>query len=93
MVYINPSADYAPEMPAALERIGATEAAKVIRAINARFPGGAPGKDMLERAAQIQSLDGAFTTLGEQLEDIFDEWLPDGGERKLVVQLFDYWRA
>lgn len=93
MVYGNPSANYTTEMPAALEKIGAARAAQVIRDSNALFPGGAPAKDMRERAEQVVALDDPLSALGEQLEAIFDEWLPDGGERKLMVQLYDYWHG
>jgi Ankyrin repeats (3 copies)/Domain of unknown function (DUF4375) len=93
MVYFNPSAEYAPEMPAALEKIGATEAAEVIRDINARFPGGAPANEVQERAAQLHSTGPAINTRGERLEVIFDECVPNGGDSKLVVQLYDYWHA
>jgi hypothetical protein len=93
MVYANPSAGYATEMPAALDKIGATEAARVIRDINACFPGGTPAKDLEERMAQLESMDDTVIAFGEKLESIFEECLPEGGECKLLVQLYDFWHA
>jgi Ankyrin repeats (3 copies)/Domain of unknown function (DUF4375) len=92
-VYINPSAEYASEMAGALERIGASRAADVMRRINATFPGGSPAKDRDLRMDQLESLPPEASELGEELERIFDEWRPDGGERELVVQLYAFWHA
>ncbi len=92
MVYFNPSANYAPAMPAALDMIGATRAAETIRAINALIPGGSvPRIGDLGLDEIDQSLPPEASTPGEELERIFDEWQPDGGERVLIAQLYDFY--
>jgi hypothetical protein len=92
-VYFNPSAEYTPQIPAALDKIGATRAARVIREINALFPGGVPDEDMDQRAVQIEKLPAEASDKGWVLEQIFDEWIPDGSERVLVQQLFDFYHG
>jgi hypothetical protein len=90
-VYANPSAGYVTLMPEALEKIGATGEAEVIRQLNALFPGGAPSDDYRARQKQLRSLRKPMEKLGERLEALFDEWSPDGSERRLVVQAYDHW--
>jgi hypothetical protein len=92
-VYINPSAAYASEIVGALERIGASRSADVMRTINAMFPDGSPAKDHGIRMDQLKSLPPDASGLGEELERIFDEWQPDGGARVLVAQLYSFWHA
>jgi Ankyrin repeats (3 copies)/Domain of unknown function (DUF4375) len=93
MLYFNPSAEYVTQMPSALELIGASEAARVIRELNSLFPDGAPAKDMETRAEQLRAITEEATRLGEELEATFDEWLPDGSARVLIDQLYRFWYA
>jgi hypothetical protein len=93
MVYVNPSAEFIPEMPAALTQIGAKRAAKLIRDLNALFPEGLPAHDFEVRQRQLASLPTKASVLGTELERIFDEWTADGRERVLIRQLFDFYRA
>ncbi len=93
MVYLNPSAAYVTEMAVALERIGAERAALVIRDLSSLFPGGSPAEDFESRAEQLRALPPEATRLGEELERIFDEWLPDGDARVMVDQLYRFWYA
>ena len=91
--YFNPSADYAARMPGALDRIGATRAAELIRAINALIPGGpAPGIEELDVNEMGLSLPPGAEALGEEMEAVVAECRPDG-EPVLICQLRDYWRS
>ena len=51
------------------------------------FPDGSPAKDHDIRMNQLKSLSPEASELGEELEKLFDEWQPDGGERILAAQL------
>lgn len=93
MVYYNPSGKYTPQMAIALDKIGASRAATVVREINAMFVGGAPATDREEREQQIKLLPRKASTLGAELERLFDEWEPDRGTRLLVTQLYDYYNS
>jgi uncharacterized protein len=93
MVYYNPSAEYTPQITKALDKIGASRAAQVIREINAFFPGGVPAADHEARERQIEKLPKKASTLAAELEQIFDESAPDGDERVLLMQLYHYYNA
>jgi hypothetical protein len=41
----------------------------------------------------MQQLPAKASRLGAELERVFDEWLPEGGGRVLVRQLYDYYHA
>ena len=92
-VYFNPSADYATRMPVALDQIGATRAASLIRAINALIPGGpSPAIAELDLDEMDRSLPAEARPLGEELEAIVAECGPNG-EPILLSQLYDAWRS
>ena len=61
--YTNSAGDLAADAPAALEAIGATHTASIVRAANAAFPGGPPrDRDARENAFDVIA-DGAFEEL------------------------------
>ena len=93
MFYCNPSAECTAKIAVALDKIGATRAAQVIRDINGLFPGGGPAVDHDTRERQVKKLPEKASRLGAELEQIFDQWLPNGGERVLLSQLYDYYHA
>jgi len=90
--YFNPSGPYAPKIAAALDEIGAVHAARLIRALNALFPGGAPPEDFDLRADQMEALPPEAGTLGEELERIVVELLP-GGDPAILGQLYEYYHS
>jgi hypothetical protein len=91
-VYYNPSGAHVVEIAEALDRIGAARAAEIVRAINALFPGGAPAADTEARAKQMERLPPVAEELGAELEEISRETSPRG-ERRILRQLFDYYRG
>jgi hypothetical protein len=93
MVYYNPSAEYVVRIASALQMIGATRAARVMREINALFPGGAPSSIHETREQQLKALPEEAWEKGAELEGIFGEWLPDSGGRVMLKQLYDYFHA
>ncbi|MGP0062221.1 MAG: hypothetical protein ACLQGP_01295 [Isosphaeraceae bacterium] len=78
-------------MVAALERIRAGRAARLIRDINAFIPEGTPSAENEARRKPIESLPPEAERLGRDREAIFDEWTPDGGRRLLVAQVHDFY--
>lgn len=54
--FYNTSGDWAVETVEALERIGAEQAARIVRAANSDFPRGRPSSDFEERHEQIEAL-------------------------------------
>jgi ankyrin repeat protein len=92
-VYANPSGAFTPLMAEALNKIGASRAAQVIRDINAFFPGSAPAAENEQRWKQIASVPPAAEKLGEDLEALFEERLPDDGPRLMVSQLHAFYGA
>ncbi len=91
--YENPSAEYAPQLPEALDAIGATRAASAVREINALYPGGGPAADAEARARQMRQLAKAMSKLGARLERIVVERGAKGGRNVLLAQLYDYYHG
>jgi hypothetical protein len=91
MVYYNPSGAYTPQIAAALEEIGAHHVARIIREINRLFPDAVPATDHELRRRQIEALPKESAKLGAQLEQIFNERLPNGGDFIVLRQLYDYY--
>ena len=90
-VYRNPSARYVPQMPDALEKIGAQRAAQTIRQLNAALPGGAPDMDDETRWEEFEGFPPAAAELGQELEALFEEWAPGGDVRLLLAQLHSFY--
>lgn len=65
--YYNSSGDWAFETVDALQRIGATEAAEIVRMTNSDFPPGGPSADFEIRHRQIEALPD-----GEELAEKWD---------------------
>jgi len=91
--YANPSAEYAPQLPAALDTIGATAAAATVRELNALFPGGAPAADDPARWRQLEQLGKQLSKRGAALERLLDERAGKGGGSLLLKRLYDYYHA
>jgi hypothetical protein len=69
--YYNSAGDYAVETVSALEQIGATHAAKVLKRINVLFPGGVPAKDQGTRQEDLECLSSQPDDPFEELEEEF----------------------
>jgi len=69
--YYNSAGDYAVETVWALEQIGAIHAAKVLKRINALFPGGVPAKDQGTRQEDLERLSNEPDDPFEELEEEF----------------------
>jgi len=67
--FYNSSGDWAVETVAALERIGAEGAARVVRAANSVFPRGGPSPNDEERRRQIKGLSDDVSEESERLGD------------------------
>jgi Domain of unknown function (DUF4375)/Ankyrin repeats (3 copies) len=93
MLYYNPSGGFTVQMAKALDKIGANRAAQLIGEISALFPGGVPAADREARERQIEKLPTKASDLGAELERLFDDRVPNGGERVLRTQLHDYYNA
>jgi hypothetical protein len=91
--YANPSAEYAPQLPAALDAIGATAAAAAVRDLNALFPGGAPAADDQTRWRQLEQLGKQLSKRGAALERLVDERAGKRGGSLLLKQLYGYYHA
>jgi hypothetical protein len=72
--YYNSAGDYAVETVWALEQIGATHAAKVLKRINALFSGGVPSKDQGTRQEDLERL---CSQPDDPFEDLEEEFLSD----------------
>lgn len=92
-VYTNPSGAYVALMPAALDTIGATRAAAVLREINALFPRGTPSADDKTREQQMRKLGSKVAKLGAELERTLNEQRPKGSGSALVARLYDFYHA
>ena len=90
MLYANPSGAYATRMVDALTKIGATKAAQVLSEINQMFPGGEPARDDEVRERQMAKLPRKVRAKERELERLFDEWMPNDGERVMLTQLYRY---
>jgi Domain of unknown function (DUF4375)/Ankyrin repeats (3 copies) len=91
-VYANPSGEFAPLMPAALEKIGAREASQLIRRINAFFPDGKPAAENEPRWKQMELLPPEVEQLGEKLDGVLAKNRPDG-QCVLVSQLYAFYHT
>ncbi len=69
--FFNSSGDTAFFVVEALEKIGATRAARIVRAANAVFPGGIPPSDQSARQCLLDSLDDDQRARLERLDDEF----------------------
>lgn len=91
-VYGNPSGEFTPLMPEALERIGAYKAAGLIRDINAYFPNGQPAVENEARWKQMAEWPPEVEKHGEELESILSE-NTTGGHCALLSQLHAFYVA
>lgn len=66
--YRDPAAETAAALPAALEEIGAREAARIVRAAQALFPDGRPPEDLAERRSALEELPRADKRALRRLE-------------------------
>jgi hypothetical protein len=92
--YMNPSARYTSEIAEALDTIGASKAAGLVREIDRLFPDGNPAAGQESR---LQEFDMEFPPeaepLGEELESILDDNVPGSGEPVVLRQLYDRYHA
>lgn len=85
--YSNPSGAHALQLPAALDKIGAADYARLLERINALFPKGKPATDDDTRAAQMKKLPLEAETLGAELERLFK------ANKPLLKKLYDFYHA
>ncbi len=80
--YFNSSGDWAIETPAALDKIGAVQAAAIVRKANSVFPDGKPSNDRELRQQQLDALTDAVRDSFQQLDSDFYKY-PDNLESLL----------
>jgi hypothetical protein len=80
--YFNSSGDWAVETPAALEKIGAHQAAAIVRKANSVFPDGKPSNDRELRQQQLDALPDAVRDSFQQIDSQFYKY-PDNLESLL----------
>lgn len=71
--YFNPSAEYAVEAVAALEKIGATKTADIVRHANSLFKSDSPPKDRVARQKELDALPEFAKETLNHLDDEFYE--------------------
>jgi hypothetical protein len=86
--FFNASGDHPAETVAALERIGASSCAAIVRRACALFPNATPSPDRHSRQEQLESITDANDEAFEALDDEFCEYPDD-----LAGLLGKFWAA
>lgn len=69
--YFNSSGNYAIDTPAALEDIGASRTAKIVREANAVFPGGSPPRNRDDRTEILDQISEDIQERWDELDNQF----------------------